>query len=207
MRCIIYRLVYFEQPMTTPKGAASRERMIDAAIALMRGSGLSGAGINEVVKASGAPKGSVYHFFPEGKQQLACEALEVYALRVQAFIEAAMAGATRPDTRVRALFAAFAQRLEQAQCRASCAAGAVCLDLDADLERVRDSAAGAFELWAATIADRLGLPDARRARSFAGLVLTAVEGAYVRGRAQGSGEPFREAGRWLAELAALGAAR
>jgi TetR/AcrR family transcriptional regulator, lmrAB and yxaGH operons repressor len=54
----------------------SRQRMIEAAIELMRGSGLSGAGINEIVRESAAPKGSVYHFFPNGKQQVVTEALE-----------------------------------------------------------------------------------------------------------------------------------
>jgi hypothetical protein len=43
--------------------------------------------------------------------------------------------------------------------------------------------------------------DRRRAKSFAGLLLTAIEGAYIRGRAERSSKPFREAGTWLAELA------
>ena len=56
--------------MSTPARAVSttRERMIDATITLLRRSGLSGAGINEIVRESGAPKGSLYHFFPDGKQ-------------------------------------------------------------------------------------------------------------------------------------------
>ena len=47
--------------------STSRERMLETAIDLMRGFGLSGAGINDLVRESGAPKGSVYHFFPGGK--------------------------------------------------------------------------------------------------------------------------------------------
>lgn len=47
--------------------------MLEAAISLMRGSGLSGAGINEIVRESGAPKGSVYYFFPDGKLALVSE--------------------------------------------------------------------------------------------------------------------------------------
>jgi TetR/AcrR family transcriptional repressor of lmrAB and yxaGH operons len=41
----------------------TRERLLEAALELMRESGLSGAGINEIVRESGAPKGSVYYFF------------------------------------------------------------------------------------------------------------------------------------------------
>ncbi len=70
--------------MRKSDGQDSRSRMVEAAIALMRGSGLSGAGINEIVRESGSPKGSVYHFFPGGKVQLCAEALQVYSRRVSA---------------------------------------------------------------------------------------------------------------------------
>ncbi len=185
----------------TPKGISSRERMLEASIDLMRQRGLSGAGINEIVKASGAPKGSVYHFFPGGKTQVVDEALAVYAGRVRAFIEQALAGATTPERRVRALFDAFARRLEAAGFQRSCAAGAVCLDLGEDDEGVRVGVEAAFAQWVDAIAAGLGFADRRRARSFAGLLLTAIEGAYIRGRAERSAQAFTEAGRWLAALA------
>lgn len=188
--------------LLTPKGQASRLRLIDAGIDRMRTSGLSGAGINEVVKASGAPKGSVYHFFPGGKAQLVNEALAVYAERVEAFIGDAMESARTPEGRVRDLFDAFARRLEEAGCQRSCAAGAVSLDLDEDAEAMRPSVEAAFACWREAIARRLVGMDRRRARSLAGLLLTAIEGAYIRGRAERSAQAFIEAGRWLAPLAA-----
>jgi TetR/AcrR family transcriptional repressor of lmrAB and yxaGH operons len=190
--------------MAAPDTASmgSRERMLEATITLMRRSGLSGAGINEIVRESSAPKGSIYHFFPQGKKQIVGEALAVYAGRVRAMIDAGLSSGRTPGGKVRALFRAFAQRIEQGDFRASCAAGAVSLDLDGDeLEIVRQAIASAFDEWTALIATRLGFADARRARSFAGLVLTAIEGAYVRGRAERSSRPFIEAGQWLAELA------
>ncbi len=188
-------------PNTTVKGAVSRERMIDAAIALMRQSGLSGAGINEVVKASSAPKGSVYHFFPDGKRQLAGEALAVHSTRVLAVIDAVMAGARTPGDRLRALLRAFGRRLDEGECRQSCALGTVTLDLDDELETVRAVIQASFDAWIERIASHLGLADAKRARALAGLALTAIEGAYVRGRAERSSRAFREAASWLGELA------
>ncbi len=186
---------------TTAKGTVSRERMVDAAITLMRQSGLSGAGINEVVKASGAPKGSVYHFFPDGKRQLAGEALAVHAQRVLGVIDTAMSGPRTPGERVRALLRTFGRRLDDGECRQSCALGTVTLDLDPDLETVRAVIEASFGEWIERIASHLGFADARRARSFAGLVLTAIEGAYVRGRAERSSRAFKEAASWLGELA------
>jgi TetR/AcrR family transcriptional repressor of lmrAB and yxaGH operons len=177
--------------------------MIETAIELMRAYGLSGTGINDIVRESGAPKGSVYHFFPEGKVQIACESLAVYAERVEAFVDAALRRRKAGPDKVRALFEAFAQRVEEGSFLRSCAVGAASLDLDADMEPIRVVAAAALSRWIDTIAVHFDLGSRADTRSFAGLLMTAIEGAYVRCRAERSGAPFREAGRWLAPLAAL----
>lgn len=180
----------------------SREKMLETAISLMRRTGLSGAGINEVVRESGAPKGSMYHYFPGGKQQLARDALELYASRVRDFLDSTLSASGTPAARIRALFEALARRIEEAQFQASCAAGTVSLDLDPELEPLRNSIATAFSIWVDTIAAHFRSRNARAANSFAGLVLTTIEGAYIRSRAAQSADPFREAGRWLSALAA-----
>lgn len=179
----------------------SRQRMIEATIELMRTSGLTGAGINEIVRESAAPKGSVYHFFPNGKLQIVTEALTQYSPRVLSFMDEALSGGRSPSAKVKRLFDAFADRVASGDFRKSCAFGAVCLDLDGELEELRLVVEDAFHDWRELVASHIDLGDARRSNSFAGLVLTTIEGAYVRARAERSGEPFREAGSLLAEMA------
>jgi AcrR family transcriptional regulator len=179
---------------------ATRDRLLESAITLMRRSGLSGAGINEIVRESGAPKGSVYHFFPGGKAQIVEEGLARHTRRVVEFIDATLGAERSPRDKVKALFAAYAKRLSQGRFRHSCPSGAVCLDLDPELEALRVAVAGSFDDYVATIARHFPLGDAKRSRSFAGLVLTAIEGAWIRGRAERSGKPFVEAGEWLTRL-------
>lgn len=188
-------------PPTAP--LPSRERMVEAAIELLRGYGLSGAGINDIVRESAAPKGSVYHFFPGGKLQIAAEALAVYGGRVEAFIDTALAGRASQSERVRALFEAFARRAEAGQFLRSCAVGTVGLDLaeDAGDASLQPQLAALLQSWSRVIEHHIDLGDARRTRSFAGLLLTAIEGAYVRARAERSARAFRDAGHWLAQLA------
>jgi AcrR family transcriptional regulator len=188
--------------MAKPAGAGSRERMIDSTIDLMRGYGLSGAGINDIVRDSGAPKGSVYHFFPDGKLQIASEALVVYSARVRDFIDQALAGKAVPADKIKALFAAFARRVEAGNYLRSCAVGAVSLDLGDELDALQQVLGTAFDDWRRVIAGHITLADVRRSRSFAGLVLTTIEGAYIRSRVERSSRPFQEAGAWLAELVA-----
>lgn len=192
--------------MNTAEAAATgtRERLIEAAITLMRRAGLSGAGINEIVRESGAPKGSVYYFFPQGKQQIVKEGLAQYSERIVAFIDSTLSSKRKPGEKVRALFNAFAERIEQGEFRHSCPVGTVCLDLDSELEDLRFVVAAAFDQYAKAIEAHFPFHDRRRAKSFAGLLLTAIEGAYIRGRADRSSKPFREAGAWLAELVERG---
>lgn len=187
---------------TNPRG-----KLIESAITLMRQTGLTGAGINEIVRVSGAPKGSVYHYFPAGKRQIVEEGLTQYSRRVVAFIDAAMTGKRGARGKVVALFEAFARRLEEGEFRHSCPIGTVCLDLDELEADLRPLLATAFDDFVSAIAAHLAFTDRRRARSFAGLALTAIEGAYVRGRADCSSEAFREAGAWLGRLAEAEAKR
>lgn len=175
--------------------------MIEAAIDLMRGYGLSGVGINDVVRESGTPRGSVYHFFPQGKAQIASEALSVQGARIAAVMEGALAGRKAAPQKVVALFEAFARRVEEADFQRSCAIGAVTLDLAADDAALRSVIEGIFTAWRGVIAAQIPMGGGREAQSFAGLVLTAIEGAHIRARAERSGAPFREAGQWLAQLA------
>jgi TetR/AcrR family transcriptional repressor of lmrAB and yxaGH operons len=179
---------------------SSRDRMIEAAIDLMRGYGLSGVGINDVIRESGAPRGSLYHFFPDGKIQIASEALAVQGGRISSFIEKALSSKKAGPQKLLALFEAFARRVEESEFQKSCAVGAVTLDLAADAEPLRLVLAGIFEAWRGVIARHFQMSGPREAESFAGLVLTAIEGAHIRARAERSGAPFREAGHWLSRL-------
>jgi TetR/AcrR family transcriptional repressor of lmrAB and yxaGH operons len=180
---------------------SSKDRMIEAAIDLMRSYGLSGAGINDVVQQSGAPRGSLYHYFPDGKLQMAGEALAVHAQRMGAFFDQALAGGRSGPQKVQALFEAFARRVEEAEFRKSCPFGCVALDLDGDTESLREVVEQGFDAWRALIARHFEPLGPKAAEEFASLLLTGIEGAYVRARAEHSGAAFREAGRWLARLA------
>jgi len=47
--------------------AKHKQPIIDAAVRLFRQQGYAATGLNELVEASGSPKGSMYHYFPDGK--------------------------------------------------------------------------------------------------------------------------------------------
>src|ERR1700759_5371782 len=57
------------------KRGDTRTRMLVSAAEVMRERGAAGVTIDEVLARSGAPRGSVYYHFPEGRNQILAEAL------------------------------------------------------------------------------------------------------------------------------------
>lgn len=179
-----------------------RRDMIRAATRLLRQGGLAAACVNRIVEESGAPKGSIYHFFPGGKAQIAREALSGYrdlAIgRMRARLESRKGD---PAAVVRGYFELGAEAALESDYSMSCPAGAVTLDLDPESDALRDTCHGVFDGIVAALAELLApLPMAKR-RALAGAMVSAMQGAYIRGRAARDPAPFREAGALLAAAA------
>jgi len=172
--------------------------MLTAAETLMREQGLAGAGIHQIVKLSRAPIGSVYHHFPGGKTQYASEALEKHGERAQTLLVAAFDSKKPIEQRLRLFFRNAAQVFEAQGARKGCAIGAVALDLGPRDEKLREVCNGVFAAWIDDIEPHLPWRNAKARRRFALAIVTALEGAFVLGRAQKSGEPFIAAGECLA---------
>jgi TetR/AcrR family transcriptional regulator, lmrAB and yxaGH operons repressor len=187
------------KPQDTP-ALPAKDRILEAAIFLMKRSGLTGAGINQILTRSSAPKGSIYYHFPQGKQEIAVEALRLYGQRVAAAFESVLSTKRKPAEKVRALFQFVADRLEEGAFEQSCAAGAVTLDLESDAAVIQPVIQATFDSWQIVIANHLPVRSRARRKSLAGLVLSTIEGAYIRGRAERSTKAFVEAGEWLALL-------
>ena len=176
--------------------------MLQAAETLLRESGLSGAGIKQLVARSGAPVGSVYHFFPGGKRQIVTETLQRHAGKAVHLFQRAFGDASVPlPERVRALFRMAAKGFEAAGADKGCAIGCVTLDLRASDESLRQVCDASFNEWVDEIASHMPWPDAETRRSFAMMIVLALEGAFVLARAGHSGDAFTTAGDWLALLA------
>ena len=70
--------------------STKRDEIITATCRLLELQGYRATGINEIIRESGAPKGSLYHYFPEGKDELAAEAVAHSAAAIVANIAGVM---------------------------------------------------------------------------------------------------------------------
>ncbi len=191
----------------TERGERTRRRMVRGAAALLRERGYTGTGFREVIAATGAPRGSIYHHFPGGKAQLAREAVDYVAgLAREAIREPLQAG--DPIRALRAFVDMWLADFERSGYRAGCPIAAVAVESHDEAPELLASAAAAFRAWQAAFAGSLctaGVPRARADR-LANLVVSAVEGAIVISRAQRDPAPLEAAGRELEAVlaAALG---
>jgi TetR/AcrR family transcriptional repressor of lmrAB and yxaGH operons len=125
------------RPQRAPGETSPRTKLVLATLDLLRRAGLSGAGINQVVDASQAPKGSVYHYFPGGKQQLVIEALREAERNVGDTFSKIFSGTARVAEKVRTLFTKTAGGLEANEYAKACPVAAVTLDLDRESQALR----------------------------------------------------------------------
>ncbi|WP_242593714.1 TetR/AcrR family transcriptional regulator [Corallococcus exiguus] len=166
-----------------------RERMVYAAAALLSERGLAGTSFSEVIERSGAPRGSIYHHFPDGKDALAAEAIALVGERVLTALREGE-GAT-PAQVVQRFFEAWRKVLVKTDCQAGCAIAAVANERLAHPE-LGARAAKVFISWERELEARLataGLPKAKAA-SAASLILASVEGALILCRARRDIAPF-----------------
>ena len=166
----------------------AKSRMVESAAALLARRGLQATSFSEVLEHSGAPRGSVYHHFPEGKEQLIRAALD---LAGDQSIELLDRKAGEPAEAVAAWFLhIWREVLVRSNLDAGCAVLAV--TVAADSPELREHAAGVFRTWRRRLADLLaagGLREPDAARMAATLIATS-EGAVALSRAEQSVEPF-----------------
>jgi AcrR family transcriptional regulator len=176
-----------------PKRRDGRERLLEGAGRLLAEKGYAGMELRDVAERGDAPRGSIYHHFPGGKAQLAAEAAEVDGTRVRKTIEASISEKGMKET-LRMFGELFRRRAANHPERIGCPVAAAALARPED-PALAAAATAAFQSWEKAIATALegeGVAP-EQAATFAGLVVSTVEGALVRTRAAGDHAPLDSA--------------
>jgi AcrR family transcriptional regulator len=176
----------------------TRRKMIESAVTLLAMRGLQGTSFSDVLERSGAPRGSIYHHFPDGKDQLVDAAIELAGDRALGVLDAVEGAPPMEVTRY--FLDLWRQVLVRSNLRAGCAVLAVTVATDSP--DLLDHAASIFRAWRGRLAELYehgGLEPAVAAR-LAATVVAASEGAVVISRAERSVEPFELVVEQLLEL-------
>jgi AcrR family transcriptional regulator len=182
----------------------TRQRIVEAAAAAFMRQGYVGAGMKQLTVDSAAPFGSLYHFFPGGKEELAAETLRWAGAAYAARVGEAMASGRDVVHAVRAAFEGAARALEETDYADACPIATVALEVASTNEDLRQVTDEVFESWlglATTTFTRADISK-KKARELAILLVGALEGGFLLSRAGRRTEPMLVLGRAVADAVA-----
>jgi TetR/AcrR family transcriptional regulator, lmrAB and yxaGH operons repressor len=178
----------------------SKAKMIESAMILQRRRGVAGSSFAEIIAHSGAPRGSIYHHFPDGKAELAESATRRGVDWVLERVEAGLAD-DDPIAALDAFIEVWVSLFEGNQFMTGCAVAAGALDPDPD-SRARPVAKAGFHEWEDFLTEVLagfGLAP-ERSRGLALTLIASIEGALILTRAEGSTEPLERVAAQMRRL-------
>ncbi|MEU7699926.1 TetR/AcrR family transcriptional regulator [Streptomyces sp. NPDC015492] len=187
-----------------PETAGTRERIVRTASRLMQRQGYEGTGIKQISVEAGATLGSVYHFFPGGKQELGTAAVRLGDEEFAEILAEALDAEPDPAEALLALTASLADGLRDSDWLDGCPVTSTVVGTAHSAPGVQTAAAEAFARWRAVVARRLlaaGYPETD-AEELAHTVIATLEGAELAAQVARSTTPLDTAGRHLARLLA-----
>ena len=183
------------------KRTDTRQRMIDAAKVSYRHHGVTATGFTEVLERAGATRGTIYHHFPGGKEELAVAVVKSSGDNVEQMIRTLGDRSTSPLEAVNAFVDVCVAALEGTGGAFGCPIAPAVLE-SPDVDAVLDAAAKAFDQWKAAIEEQLSRAgvDGAHVAQLATLLIAAVEGGFVLARATRSASPMRDVGASIGRL-------
>lgn len=181
---------------------STRDRMVRATCELMEAQGYHATGLNEILQRSSTPRGSLYYYFPEGKEALAIEAIEWQGRFIAARMREDLATSDDVAAAIRAMFHKIAHFASASGCQAIGPITAVALESSTTNDRLRQACADVYESWRSIIEAKLLAsnfpPDL--ATSLSLTIMSALEGATTLTRTLHSADPLQQTGDQLSTL-------
>ena len=179
----------------------TRDRLIVASAQLLGRQGYAGTGVKQIIDAARAPFGSMYHFFPKGKEELGAESIRWSGAVYGQLIEVFYAPGIDPVEATRRFFEGAADTVRDTDYADACPIATVALEVASTSEPLRQATADVFEAWLSSLAANFieaGLTPVP-ARRLATSLFSLLEGAFILARATRDHEHVRIAGRTAAE--------
>ena len=171
---------------------SSKDKLIKTASRLFQLQGYHGTGLNQITKESGAPKGSLYYHFPNGKEQLAVESVELTARFVTERIEEGLSKKADPAEAIQGFIHELAEQYQHDSRNNGVPIAAVALETALLSEPLRKACQTAYEGFQDTFAQKLiesGYEESR-ANELGVVINSMVEGAFLLSFTMGHNEPL-----------------
>jgi len=173
---------------------STRDQIIETTCELLEKQGYRATGINQIIEESGAPKGSLYYYFPGGKEQFATEAINRVGQVIAKRIRTTLATFEDPGEAVAAFILKVAYHVQASNFKKGGPTTTVALEAVTTSERLNEACRATYQLWQSAFEEKLvqsGYSPARSKR-LAGLIIASIEGAIVLSRTYRSVVPLEQ---------------
>ena len=172
-----------------------RAKILEMAARLFQSQGYSAMTMSQVLQECGAPKGSLYYYFPQGKEQLAIEAIGLIRQKIEEQIRRYLAKIEDPVEAIQALINATAAELEQPENIIFCTVSLLTLEVSLVSEPLRKACQATNAAWEQAFVEKLEqggyAPD--RAGELGALVQVMIDGAIISSMGRKDTLPLRRA--------------
>ncbi len=182
--------------------ANTREQILTAAAEIFRRNGFNGTSVKDITVGAHATMGSLYHFFPGGKEQLTVEVLRTTGAAYLQLFELIADDATDPGDAVQKFFDGAAAVLVETDFIDICPIGSIAREVASTSEPLRQASNEVFASWQQALATRLREAGLRPAagRRLATTVVAALEGGFILTRTARDPAPLRTIGKAMRGL-------
>ena len=170
----------------------TKARMIETTTKLLELQGYHATGLNQVIRESSTPKGSLYFHFPGGKEQLAAVAVLAAGVQISKKIEKALHSGSTIGEAISAFLLTIACELKDSDFRKGCPVATVAMETAVTNEPLRQACEQVYASWFALVEQRLTQAgfSAAEAKSWTTFVWASIEGALLLSRTRRSLEPL-----------------
>lgn len=168
----------------------SRTKLIKTASRLFQQQGYHATGLNQITKESGSPKGSLYYHFPDGKEQLAIESVQLTAKFVSERIEEALDKFSDPINSIQNFILDMAVQFQEERCKEGVPIASVALETALTSESLRNECQSAYRNFQHLFTQKLfhsGYEE-KRAEELGIVINSMIEGAFLISFTMGTNE-------------------
>lgn len=172
-----------------------REQIIQTTCQLIEIQGYHATGINQILAESEAPKGSLYYYFPEGKDELVEEAIDYTGQIIAGRLQEGMDAHENAATAVPVFLRQLAHYVHKSGYQAGGPITAVAMEAASTNERLNTACQRAYQQWQRVIEKKLLADEypTARAQQLASVTIALIEGAIILSRTERTVTPLLNA--------------
>lgn len=182
--------------------STARDQILQTTCALLEKQGYHGTGLNEIVKESGAPKGSLYHYFPAGKEQITAEAVLQSGKVTSERIRLGLRESSSASKAVYDFVLKIADNVELSNFSAGSPLTAVAMETATQSERINLACREAYGMLQSVFHEKLLECGFTKTKSdeLATFVVASIEGGIILSRTSHTADPLRLVAKQLKVL-------